>query len=112
MPLNSLSREWLRHADDQTIEFRLARALASIVPVQKNGQIQVGPIRENLEPVASRQRTDWNEGSASFIWTAGDALSNLLAVLERRCLDSRMRGLGDLPLASAYSQGWMTWQRF
>ena len=103
MPLNSLSREWLHHADDRSVEFRLARALASILPGQKDGQTQVGPIRENLEPVESRQRTDWNEGSASFVWTSGGALSNLLAVLERRCLESRMRGLDGLPLASAYS---------
>ena len=81
MPLNSLSREWLRHADDQTVEFRLARALASILPGQKDGQIQVGPIRENLEPVESRRRAEWKDGSASFVWTSGDALSNLLAVV-------------------------------
>ena len=105
LPLNSLSREWLRHADDQTVEFRLARALASILPGQKDGQTPVGPIRENLEPVESRQRAEWKEGSTSFVWTSGDALSNLMAVLERRCLEARMWGLEDLPLASAYSAG-------
>ena len=106
IPLNSLSREWLRHADDNSRnsrEFRLARALASILPGQKDGQTQVGPIRENLEPVESRQRAEWREGSNSFVWTAGDALSNLLAVLERRCLEGRMHGLNYPPLASAYS---------
>ena len=51
----------------------------------------------------SRQRADWKEGSTSFVWTSGDPLFNLLAVLERRCLEARMRGLEDLPLASAYS---------
>ena len=104
-PLNSLSREWLSHADDKTAEFRLACALASILPGQKDGQtqVEVRPIRENLEPVESRQRAEWKEGSTSFVWTSGDALSNLLAVLERRCLEGRMRGLEDLPLASANS---------
>ena len=103
LPLNSLSRGWLRHADDRTAEFRLARSLASILSGQKDGQTQVGPIRENLEPVESRQRADWKEGSTSFVWTSGDALSNLLTVLERRCLEGRMRGLDQLPLVPAYS---------
>ncbi len=107
-PLKNLSWEWGRHADDRTSEFRLARALASILPGQKDGQVHVGPIRENLEPVEARQRAEWKEGSASFVWTAGvwtagDALSNMLAVLERRCLESRMQGLEQLPLASVYS---------
>ena len=102
-PLNSLSQEWLNHADDhQTVEFRLARALASILPARKDGQTRIGPIRENLEPVESRQRAKWREGSSSFVWTAGDTLSNLLAVLERRCLEGRMRGLDYPPLAAAH----------
>ena len=105
MPLNSLSQEWLRHANDDSREFRLARALASTLPDQKDGQTQVGPIRESLEPVEIRQRADWNESSTSFVWTAGDTLSNMLAVLERRCIESRMKELEKLPLASAYSAG-------
>lgn len=100
MPLNSLSREWLRHADDQSIEFRLACALASILPGRKDGQTQIGPIRENLEPVESRQGAEWRDDSSSFVWTAGDALSNLLAILERRCLEARMQNLDRLPLDS------------
>ena len=102
LPLNSLSQEWLHHSNDGMPEFRLASALASILPGQKDGQTQVGPIRENLEPVEARQRAGWKEGSTSFVWTSGDALSNLLAVLERRCLEGRMRGLDHLPLASTH----------
>lgn len=102
MPLNSLSREWLRHADDNSREFRLAGALASILPGQKDGQTLVGPIRENLEPVVVKRSTDWDD-KPSFVWTAGDALSNMLAVLERRCLESRMQGLDHLPLDSTYT---------
>ena len=102
-PLNSLSWEWLRLSDDRTPEFRLARALASILHEPGDGPPQVGAIRENMEPVESRQRAEWKEGSASFVWTSGDPLSNLLAVLERRCVEARMRSLPRLPLASAYS---------
>lgn len=103
MPLNGLSWEWLHHANDQTVEFQLARALASILPGQKDGRTHVGQFRENLEPVEIRQRADWHENSTSFVWTAGDALSNMLAVLERRCIESRMKELEELPLVSAYS---------
>ena len=102
LPLNSLSREWLDHADDQTIEFRLAISLASILPGQKDDQTRVGPIRENLEQVESRQRTEWKEGSTSFVWTSGNTLSNLLAVLGRRCVEARMHNLDHFPLASTY----------
>ena len=103
LPLNSLSSEWLRHADDQTPEFRLARALASILYEPAGGQPQVGSIRENMEPVESRHRADWKEGSTTFVWTSGDPLSNLLAVLGRRSIEARMRSLDHLPLASTYS---------
>ena len=39
----------------------------------------------------------------SCVWTAGDPLANMLSVLQRRCLEGRMRGLSYPPLASAYS---------
>ena len=83
----------------------MARALASILEGQKDSQkkAEVGPIRENLEPVESRQRADWKDGSNSFVWTARDMFSNLLAVLERRCMDGRRSNLDYLPLASAYT---------
>ena len=102
-PLNSLSLQWLHHADDRTAEFRLARAMASILPGQKDGQVYAGPIRENLEPVEARRRADWKEGSTSFAWTAGDALSNMTAVLERRGLEGGMASLHHPPLDSSYS---------
>ena len=105
-PLNSLSWDWLKHADDNSPEFRLARALASILHQPnkpRDRKRQVGPIRENLEPVKSYPRVDWDQGSTSFAWRSGDPLSSLLAVLERRCLDGRMAGLSHPPLNSVYS---------
>ena len=107
----SLSREWNSHADDGSAEFKLARALASVLyePAQGDRKRKVGPIRENLEPVAPNPRTrrlEWKDDSTSFVWTAGDPLGNMLAVLERRCLDGRMEGLreeGSPPLNAAYS---------
>ena len=102
--LNSLSREWPRHADDGAVEFRLARAIASILPEPAQGKPVVGPVRWNLEPVGiPQQRLEWMKNSTSFVWTAGDAYSNMLAVLERRCLEGRMNSLDRPPLESAYS---------
>ncbi len=105
----SLSREWNSHADDGSAEFKLARALASVLHEPAQGERKVGPIRENLEPVAPNPRTrrlEWRNDSTSFVWTAGDPLGNMLAVLERRLLDGRMEGLreeGSPPLKAAYS---------
>ena len=105
-PIDNLSWEWIEHAkDDDTPEFRLARSLASILYEPRDGQRQIGPIRENLEPVKTRQyqRTEWDDTNRSFVWTAGDPLSNMLAVLTRRCLDGQREGLRHPPLDSQYS---------
>ena len=102
MPLGNLLGNWVEYADDCSPEFRLARAMASILAGQKEGG-RVGPIRENLEPVDTNGRTEWEEGSVSCVWTAGDPLSNMLAVLQRRCLEGRMNRLNHPPLNSTYS---------
>ena len=57
-PLRNLSRNWLEYANDDSPEFRLARAMASILSGSKDGG-RVGPIRENLEPVETQPRIDW-----------------------------------------------------
>lgn len=108
-PLDSLARDWVRHTDDGSAEFKLARSMASIFPELPQSNRKVGPIRENLEAVApdpKTRRLEWKGDSTSFVWTAGDSLGNMLAVLKRRCLDGRMEGLreeGSPPLKAAYS---------
>ena len=106
-PLGNLSWDWLHYAydksDSTSVEFRLARAMASILAEQKEGRRVVGPVRENLEPVNTGRGTDWKEGSVSCVWTAGDPLSNMLSVLQRRCLEGRMNGLNHPPLNSKHS---------
>ncbi len=103
-PLSNLSWGWLKHSNDGSLEFRLARAMGSILAGQKEGRRVVGPIRENLEPVNTGRGINWEEGSVSHVWTAGDPLSNMLSVLQRRCMEGRMHGLGGRPpLDSAYS---------
>ena len=104
-PINFLSRDWLRSADDHSVEFRLACAMASILSESERGERKVGPIRENMEPVDTSRRTIWKDDSVSFVWTSGDPLSNMLGVLERRCLEGRMQGRDNFypPLRSMYS---------
>ena len=103
-PLN-LSRQWASYADDKSAEFWLARAMASILPGAVQGQNKVGPIRENLEPVDTSRGVSWKDDSTSFVWTVGDPLTNMLAVLERRCLEGRMQGMENrhAPLNADYS---------
>ncbi len=105
-PLRNFSWDWIKYAYDdgyKPVEFRLARAMASILYEPAHGRHKVGPIRENLEPMATQPRVKWKEGSVSCVWTAGDPLSNMLSVLQRRCLEGHMNGLGHPPLDSAYS---------
>ena len=102
-PLNSLSHGWLRHANDRSPEFRLARAMASILGEPPEGKGKIGSVRENMESVDTSGRTEWKKDSTSFVWSVGDTLDGMLAVLERRCLEGQMRDLRYPPLSSAYS---------
>ena len=103
-PLDNLSWQWSQHARDNFPEFRLARAVASILEGRDGGQVKVGTIRGNLELIKTeRGQTRWDDDNRSFVWAAGDPLSNMLAVLTRRCLDGRMNGLRHPPLESQYS---------
>ena len=101
-PIGNLSWDWIRHSDDQSAEFRLARAVASTLHRSAKGQRKVAPIRENLEPVDTSKGVSWKADNRSFVWTAGDPLSNMLSVLQRRVLEGHMLGLSHPPLASAY----------
>ena len=105
-PLINLSQDWVRHADDGFAEFRLAGTMASILPEPARGERKVGPIRENLEPVEthSYKRTEWDTDSTSFVWTAGNMLDNMLAVLSRRCMEAKKERLENTnaPLRSNY----------
>jgi CRISPR-associated protein Csx17 len=97
-PLQGLSPQWLEACNDNSAEFRLAASLASI---QGDRTGAVGPIRENLEPVAHNRRTGswfWADDNPSVVWRDGDPLQALDAVLERRCLDARMAGLSHTPV--------------
>ena len=48
-------------------------------------------------------RRAWHEGDTppTMVWGAGDLVSNMIAVLERRLVEASIRGLEDKPLAGA-----------
>ena len=48
-------------------------------------------------------RRAWHAGDTppAVVWGAGDLVSNMIAVLERRLVEASIRGLEDKPLASA-----------
>ncbi len=102
-PLSNLSPKWFDQANDDSVEFRAAKAMSSILQEPTSG---IGPIRWNLEPVrVPQRRLEWATDSTSFVWTGGDPLANMLAVLERRCIEGKMHGIQSRhpPLNAAYS---------
>jgi CRISPR-associated protein Csx17 len=100
-PLPPLSRGWLRACDDDSPEFRLALALASI-----RGGEEVGPLRANMIPLdwkASWPKFDTKKmDQPAVVWGQADLCANLTAVLRRRCLEAQRLNLEALPLAGTY----------
>lgn len=88
-PIASLTSAWIEAADDQSDEFRVALALASIFEPEP----KVGSIRRNLEPVEAKGRfMAWAEKDRAVVWTAGDLPCNLAAILTRRAMDAERTG--------------------
>ncbi|HCS54134.1 type I-U CRISPR-associated protein Csx17 [Rubinisphaera sp.] len=91
-PVPLLKMDWLAYAYDSSREFRLAAALASL----KHDDI--GPIRKHLEPIDlnafHKRRLKWLEvaNSPSIVWTSGNLVRNLNAVLNRRLMEGIQSG--------------------
>lgn len=106
---SALSRGWADlKPESNPPEFRLARALASVLPwgehSRKAGQPAVGPLMTNLVPVSRYgKRWGWDELSRSVVWSESATLfANLGAVLHRRLVDSQSSKGDGLPFASFY----------
>ena len=98
-PLKKLSPRWLTESNDETPEFRLAMSLASMIDSDEKY-----PLRCNLEPVKYKNsKLVWNSSSPSAVWTKNNTVQNMIAVLERRCLDAQIRKLETIPLESGIS---------
>ncbi|EQD32308.1 hypothetical protein B1A_19552, partial [mine drainage metagenome] len=82
-PLTGLSSRWLEMADDGSIEFRLAAAIAS---VQKTGEI--GSIRSSIEPVNPEKPNLWSTGRGQVAWDGNSFALRLVSVLYRRMMDA------------------------
>jgi CRISPR-associated protein Csx17 len=99
-PITGLSPDWLDAADDQSPEFSLALALASVDACEN----KIGPLRTNLESVDwSKRCRAWTEKDRAVVWNAADLATNLASVLQRRIMDGQRQGCEHLPLASAFA---------
>lgn len=103
-PIPPLSNRWSA-SDDGTVEYRLARAIASIGPwgerEREDRSISlVEAIRANLLPVTRRGNSwQWDETSRSAVWARGATLfENLAAMLRRRLIDAATGKGEGLPL--------------
>lgn len=127
-----LSRSWLRRADDESPEFRIATALAGLgipppapgKPSDSNdanpGDFHAPPMAAHLAPLTNgsgegferatffrrrwlRKRRAWAHSNRppTVVWGHGDLVGNMIAVLERRLVETPVRGLADKPFGSA-----------
>ena len=96
-PLTLSDPGWLLKSDDGTPEFRIAAAVASILPYGK----KIGPFRAEIEPVAlKRDLAFWEDDTRKTI-PVGRSLTRLLAsVIEHRCLERTRQELDRLPLSA------------
>ena len=80
-PVPRLRPDWILSADDGSDAFRLAAALASI-----HGRTLT--LRQFVFPVTADGRA-WEPESRLVVWTGGDLIHDMLAVLDRMLLESR-----------------------
>ena len=88
---------------------------ASEIPSVETAQTKsrgVPPMAAHLAPLDEKRffyrgglgtRRAWHEGDTppTMVWSAGDLVSNMIAVLERRLVEASIRSLKDKPLAGA-----------
>ncbi len=92
-PLAGLSAQWLLAADDGSINFRIAAALASIAP---SGD--VGSIRANLSPVDPQKPWAWIDGSGQTAWRGNKLEERMAGALKRRLIDAERLNCNSFPL--------------
>lgn len=96
-PLSNLSVGWAKECDNNSHEFTLARALASIIGVGKRM-----PFRVHLESVAiTNGSVSWTIKDTVAIWGPSVLAENLASALQRRSIDARSAGESHPSLAAA-----------
>ncbi len=79
-PMPLLGPEWVSAADDGSLEFRIACALAGLEEM-----------RAYVLPIGAEQGMDraaWRKGSVRAVWSSGNPVLSLARILERRLLDA------------------------
>jgi len=94
-PLSGLSVRWLTAANDGSVNFRIAAALASIAATG-----DVGSIRANLAPIDPRKPWSWVDGSGQTAWRGSNLAERMLTLLKRRLMDGERLNCESLPLWS------------
>lgn len=101
----TLSPRWVEAADDGSVEFRLAAALASIEQVRnEQGKILIGAMREFVEPVQQSSkdpsRYTWVNADKKIQGSSFD--ERLLYILERRLIQAEQNNLKFWPIQGRY----------
>ena len=103
-----LHHRWTHAADDGSPEFRVAAALAAIGSAGQTADEGALPMAAHFAPIdedrLARDQRSVRSASTStpnVVWGTGDLVKNMIAVLERRLVEARIRSLADKPFASA-----------
>jgi CRISPR-associated protein Csx17 len=94
-PLSGLSPRWLLAANDGSLNYRIAVALASI---SRTGG--VGGIRANLAPIEPTKPWTWAAGKGQLAFQGSSLPERLVSVLRRRLIDAERLNCESLPLWS------------
>jgi CRISPR-associated protein Csx17 len=105
-PIPPLSAEWLRAADDGSVEWRLACALGSAAGAYDRDGRPRDSVRCHWLPLDGwgrryREKEKRIIRGPRVVATGGDDLADCLAVVERRLIEAAQRGDRRLPLLAA-----------
>ncbi len=96
-PLSGLSPQWLRLADDGSVEFRVAAGISSLhgSPSRKTGP---GPFRHNLEAVDPDKPWQWSEHPPGHTgWKGSNLAERLASTAARRVMEVNRQGIDASP---------------
>lgn len=95
-PVPLLSSKWLEKADDGSVEFRLAAALASVYGKYGNRFIS---LRYNLEPSKTSKGSVWwdTEGNKDAVPAKNDLVKHLNSMMERRLITAQQNKTDSYP---------------
>lgn len=110
-PCPTLSPGWLNAATDDSPEWRLAISLGSAARGYRDGR-PIDSVRAHALPIDPKKGWRYAVGADKrlvndprVVITGRDALSDLIALVERRLVEASQRGSRALPLVSSYGAG-------